>query len=124
MQIVAAVIGRGCTIFAALVFLLFALRGWADGAPYLSVGIAALILCLSLVISASLELKRIARLPAALRIFLQYLIAITAFHFMYAGAIPSSGARMLIADTIVTLLYAVIRVAAHFLKKAFRRNAD
>lgn len=123
-RIAAAVICRGCTLFTILIFCLFALQNWAKAAPYLSVGSAGLLLVVSFVISASLELKRISRLPAALRIFLQYLAAVLSFHFLYANLVSSSGARMLTADAIFTLLYAAVRIAIWLIAKPFRRRAD
>ncbi len=105
---------HSCVLFTACVFLLYSLSFWAGADAYLSFSAIVILLLLSLIVTASMRLSSVKALPRAVSFILQFVIFIVSFHILFFGALSAdaSGARIIVADTLVSLIYLALRGAA------------
>ncbi len=102
---------HSCVLFTVCVFMLYSLSFWAGADAFLSFSSVVLLFLLSLIVTASMRLSSVKALPRAVSFILQFIIFIVSFHILFFGALSAdaSGARMLVADTLVSLVYLAAR---------------
>lgn len=105
---------HSCVLFTVCVFMLYSLSFWAGADAYLSFSAIVLLFLLSLIVTASMRLGSVKALPRAVSFILQFVIFIVSFHALFFGALSAdaSGARIIVADTLVSLIYLALRGAA------------
>ncbi len=104
-------ITHSCVLFTVCVFLLYSLSFWAGADAFLSFSSVVLLFLLSLIVTASMRLSSVKALPRAVSFILQFVIFIVSFHILFFGALSAdaSGARIIVADTLLSLIYLAVR---------------